>query len=782
MECRDTQQCFDEITAYLKSEPIGFPLLIHTENLACHHNLMARLESDSRLSCLRLSDTCQGDSLPDAERLLERLRAPGNRVLLGFTQYLMLRSGEDLEQYVCQIAGMSVRGHLIVLLYHCKHTLQKWEQRDPRRTRRVIYLPGAASPLPQLVIGGSGLPHTPNSCAGIHALLKRLESLAPDASDRILRIHVRTAYSLALFSRSVYPVIDGNDVFSILTVAHPELAGCERAYGSDAQWSYLYGALREAGSLTAVIAARLGPVSTLPLKLGAVYDEGSEEKIWLLWLGLKLYGAEGESYLRLVLRGSVSSGDFEERLTLALLDVPHTDSAFPELYAARKRLLSDMPENLSLVSLYCQRTGRFEKDAVYYLTDATETEEHEFLRCLSIYKYSEAELLAITEATFPELNKYLQLYRFTPANMRLPEQDAGLRDAFTQYFQEYKLQKVTNRVWSAFLEKVLQYAHEKPYHHLQARSTLAAQLDKKGTELFFFDALGVEYLSYVLAKCQQYDLLPEVSVGVCQLPSITVVNKDFLNYFPNGYKKIDTLDELKHHSQVYDYRHCKEPLHLFRELEIIDRQLRQIRALLGQGKFEKAVIISDHGASRLAVIHDRQNQSAIHLDEKAEHSGRCCPATEDPHIPYAEYTPNGYAVLANYERFKGGRRANVEVHGGASLEEVIVPLIVITRKPGTVEICFVEDHVCLEGRTPAAITVYGNVNFSEPVLVVNVNGTERRYQGKFVGDRRHARFVMEDIKRSKKYMADFYDGSMPMATGLTFVVEKRTRENTRMGI
>ena len=332
------------------------------------------------------------------------------------------------------------------------------------------------------------------------------------------------------------------------------------------------------------------------------------------------------------------------------------------------------------------------------------------------------------------------------------------------------------------MEQVVRYAEERPYNKLQARSTLAAKMDRKGAQLFFFDALGVEYLSYILAKCEQYGLLAEILVGVCQLPSITCENKDFITFFTNGFKKIDALDELKHHSQVFDYQQCKEPLHLFRELEIIDEQLRQIRSRLIQGAFDKAVIISDHGASRLAVISNRQSNSTIQLDEKGKHSGRCCPVSSDPGIPFAAYTPNGYVVLANYDRFKGGRPANVEVHGGATLEEVVVPLITITPRPSAIEITFVEDVIQLKGREPVSVTIFANITFSDPILVVYVNGEERTYHGEFVGDQRHAKFTMEHIKRSKKYSADFYDGSKRLATGLVFTVQKGTKENSALGI
>ena len=60
------------------------------------------------------------------------------------------------------------------------------------------------------------------------------------------------------------------------------------------------------------------------------------------------------------------------------------------------------------------------------------------------------------------------------------------------------------------------------------------------------------------------------------------------------------------------------------------------------------------------------------------------------------------------DRFKGGRKANVEVHGGASLEEVAVPIIEITRKQTNIE-AFILDvykrqvieqcgRLCCEGR------------------------------------------------------------------------------------
>ncbi len=92
-------------------------------------------------------------------------------------------------------------------------------------------------------------------------------------------------------------------------------------------------------------------------------------------------------------------------------------------------------------------------------------------------------------------------------------------------------------------------------------------------------------------------------------------------------------------------------------------------------KCKAFVITSDHGASRLAVIH--KQEEPYNTDTQGLHSGRCCKEPSNVNISYA-ISENGYLVLADYGRFRGSRKANVEVHGGASLEEVLVPVITLT--------------------------------------------------------------------------------------------------------
>ena len=99
-------------------------------------------------------------------------------------------------------------------------------------------------------------------------------------------------------------------------------------------------------------------------------------------------------------------------------------------------------------------------------------------------------------------------------------------------------------------------------------------------------------------------------------------------------------------------------------------------ALVDDNAFEKVVLVADHASSRLCVISG--NENSLEMLEKGIHSGRCCPKDKINGCPESATEENGYWVLANYDSFKGGRKSGLEVHGGASIEEVLVPVIEIS--------------------------------------------------------------------------------------------------------
>lgn len=773
MYCRDVNACFSEINAYCNGTPTGKALLVNTESYDVYQQIRTRLEADITKNCIYISDCCPDEhNLPNLNDAIDTVTKAGCHVLMGLSQAAMLRSAAYMDQLMGILLEKPARGHSVVLLDHCEQYLTKYFTVHPDIQKRVVLTAGNTSVLPRIRVAVNQeecIGYTPYS--GIRRLLAYFERLTDETVISTPEVAVVTSYSPKLFNNALYSVTACDGIYESMLKRYPEIsAGTEEGYGTDEQWKYLAGLLRESGTLSAVADTVFGSAINLQSHISEVIDENNPEKLWVLWLTMKVFGATGNKYLSKVLARSKTVTEFEELIYMELLNYKHDEKDFRQYYTERKRLIDSLPENLMLLDIYCEKIGVFQENAVYYLTDASEKEELAFMQCMALYDYSEEELLRITAAAFPALHSYLQKFSFNVTNTKVPDTDLDLRDILTEYFHKYKIQKLTNRIYTSFMDMVESFATTRPYNKLQARSMVVSKLDKKNSQLFFFDALGVEYLAYIMDRCNQYGLVAEVSVAHCELPSITSKNKEFIHFFPGGANDIKDLDELKHHSQVIDYEQCKVPVHLFKELEIIDAELKKIQSKLKQDYFEKAVIVADHGASRLAVIHE-QETDLLQLEEKGKHSGRCCPAEADPNIPYASYW-DGYSVLANYDRFKGGRKANVEVHGGASLEEVVIPIITLTKKPTDIDICFVNPVITLKGKEPASIIVYSNIPLSKPILIVN----DKPYQGEFCEDSKHARFVMPELKRTKEWTADFYDGDKKLAEGLPFRVKKGTQE------
>jgi len=772
MYCKDIQACFAEINAYCIEKPTGRALLVNTENYDAYQEIRRQLEADSNKICVYVSDCCAEDDLPDMDEVLEKVVGGQDCVLFGYSQAGMLRSAKYIEQMMQIMLEVPVSNHTIIVLDHCEQYVKKYFSLHPDIQKRVVLLNGDVSSIPKV-----HLALTSQECigqrplVGMKHLLAYFEHITNLQVKKNPEITVVTKYSSDLFKNALISVTPIDDIYSSLCKTYSEIsAGTERVNGTEKQWMFLADELSKYSNMSSVANALFGSTVNLSSYISEVIEEADENKYWLLWLCMKLFRSTSNKYLNLVMLHSSTVKDFDEHVYMDLLDISHDNLIFRQCYTERKRLLESLPENLQFIDQYCDKIGVKQGDSVYYLTNLNEKEELALMQCFETYRYSEEEIVKITDGTFPEIHDYLERFVFNITNMKVPVGEEHLRDILTNYFVDYKYQKLINHIKPDFIETVEKFAMERPYNKLQARSTLISKMERKNSQLYFFDALGVEYLGYIQERCEHYGLIAEISIGHCELPSITEKNKEFLNYFPNGVLDIKELDELKHHSQVIDYEQCKLPVHLFRELQIIDEELRKIQSRLKQGKIEKAIIVSDHGASRLAVIYEQENEK-LELEEKGIHSGRCCPVKECPHIPYASYW-DGFAVLANYERFKGGRKANVEVHGGASLEEVLVPIIELTKKPADIDICIVNPVVIIKGKEPASITLYSNIPLRDAKLVVN----DKVYIGEFCEDNRHVKFVMPEMKRTKVYLADFYDSDKKLASDMEFHVQRNTQE------
>lgn len=765
-------ECFDEIQHYCANESIGYSLIVNTENYSTYREIIQRLSADASKHCKYAYDYCFPNGLPNPSVYPNILKQQDDLpiVLIGVSSVLLLLGKEYMQQCLSSIISSSGNKKSIVVLEHCEELLLRKMYVDPRTANRIVMVEGKRSAFPNIkLIGKKEEYFGIKPLDDIQELQKNLIKVEwLDAGDNTT-IPVRTDVGVGLFEHSCYYISASKGPFEVLQNMYIDIRNsCTIDMGTDKQWNWLGQQLQGRACLADYISYYYGSTNGLATYIGkAIYVDGENDN-WLLWLGLKLYGAGNNTYLKTVLSNSQSPEDLEKHIYFDLLDIDCHDQDFKIVYAQRKHLLENLQENMPIVKQYCSQVGQKERNAVYYLTDVSSYEAVELIKCLCTYEYKADELQEILAMSNGKLASYMHKYSFNSTNTKVASKDIAMLDELTDYFEEYKLQKLTNKVHASFVEKVELYANTRPYNKLQPRSLVISHIqgkDKFG--LFFFDALGVEYLAFIQNRCEKMGMVAEISIAHCELPSITCMNKEFLKYF-KGYFKIDELDEMKHHSKDFDYQKVKEPIHLLDELDIIDKELAKIHAQLSLGMIDKALIVSDHGASRLAVIYEHESNSPLELDTKGEHSGRCCPATEDPGIEHAAFE-NNYSILANYDRFKGGRKANVEVHGGATLEEVCVPIISLSMIPEEISYAFVEPVVTYKIGVPVVLVLFCNVPMKSPRIKVN----DKFYDGAFIEDKKHAHFTLLDIKRSKEYTAELYEEDKNLGISLKFTLQRK---------
>lgn len=216
--------------------------------------------------------------------------------------------------------------------------------------------------------------------------------------------------------------------------------------------------------------------------------------------------------------------------------------------------------------------------------------------------YSKDELLGVLKHISSDLYLYLQGYDYK-------------HELLNDYFSDYKYQKVTNKITAEFRELVEKQAVDREYLRiLPARSEKTEAIDMQNTAVYFVDAMGVEYMAYIMSLCREFNLMTYTTLCHCEVPSITSKNKDFVEVFENhggvfipDKNGIKTLDEMKHHgTDNFDFVNNHLPTYLYDELKVIRKVLEEVNSKLQ--KYDRVVLISDHGASRLSVISGQENK------------------------------------------------------------------------------------------------------------------------------------------------------------------------------
>jgi len=738
------EDCIQRIDRYLHSDDC-YSRFVNVQNISDMKYIQNHFSVENHIF-LSVSAYANKDENIETERLLhELITKTGNIFITALTSQLKLQGEKELREMLLNLAEKTVSGHIVILCYQCEKYLNF---KDSKLNRLVYMVEGSLSYPPEIVfiMPEIAVDSKIDFIDGIHNLGEAIEKA--DGGT----IYVKTKKHRQNYPESLLYLKEESNAFQVLCHLDSATNHLSVEWGTETQWNYALDRMHQTGSWGAVLEKTFGTALKLNLVANQWKSLDSNQK-WLYFIGLKLNGAGENRCLNEAVKKSDSCSQMLRNIYRNILVKNHTDKDFPARYAERKKLISDFGVSEEEISDYLQVLKIKEGKALYYLTDLSRQEKETVFELLDQYaeSFDRKEIMQILSYVYPDLYDYLQTYQFR-------------NELLNQYFQDYKYQKVINKIFPEFLKIVEEQAKKREYNRLPSRSEKLESLNKNGARLYFVDALGVEYLSFIMAKCRTMHLMADISVCRCELPSITSQNKEFLEAFENIAPDIKRLDGIKHHGEEsFDYRTTKLPVHLIRELEIITDVLKDIHNRIVNHSIERAYIISDHGASRLAVIHESECQ--WEMASKGEHSGRCCPVSEaDVRSEYAA-RENDFWILANYDRFKGGRKMGVEVHGGASLEEVVIPIIELTAVPEKIEIQIVENPITVSYRKKAEIKLFSKTRLCHVTACVN----EREYNAE-----PHGNFYlvkMPDIKKAGIYHMTVFSNQNQIAE-LEFIVKK----------
>lgn len=252
-----------------------------------------------------------------------------------------------------------------------------------------------------------------------------------------------------------------------------------------------------------------------------------------------------------------------------------------------------------------------------------------------------------------------------------------------EYFREYRQLKMTGRVTQEFYKKAQQVD---PPSSVQSRKAIVQRYAQYNEcALLVVDAMGAEWIPMLVALARQRNIgLDSVAVGNADLPTSTIFNNinwpDAARRLPN----VKRFDNIAHNgAEAHEARSPEE--NLAAALEVIGGEVLP-RVAEGLTRFERVLVTADHGSSRLAVLAwQAEPRLARTLDcevgeEVADWRYRER-AVQGGCLPELEETLDGnYWVVRGYDRLpkKGGGKG-FEFHGGATLEERLVPVVIFSR-------------------------------------------------------------------------------------------------------
>ena len=428
-----------------------------------------------------------------------------------------------------------------------------------------------------------------------------------------------------------------------------------------------------------------------------------------------------ESYLCHCMTLSRTEAELQEHIMLDVFTLMREHPAWVE---ESRVIISGM--NLKMEESYFQRLDgipEFE-DRLPFLSGTSKTERIYLLHMAGLWMRQNPEEVKDNPSI---KEKYPQLMAYINGKA------GGMNEDIQEYFTRYKSYKLSNTLPE---DETLYFAGAAT-DQCDYRYTALSNYVDDDCVVLWGDALGAEWLSllsWALEKKQNVRITHS-SIAQATLPTETCFNDQWTR-MSVPYEKKDKLDKLAHKGIVDDpdYYACVEE-----QIEFVSQTLPgYIDTLLE--KYHRVIVTGDHGTSRLAArfFHKREGMP-VPTGAKVCSHGRYCEADQNSTVVDANVIDcksvggDRYFVYSNYDHFKisgfaaGAEDDNAiygEIHGGATPEEVLVPVIVIdSREEKPLSAGWEKEVVKISKRAVRPVIIFNRPVQNIQVKIDTVTGT-----------------------------------------------------------
>lgn len=529
----------------------------------------------------------------------------------------------------------------------------------------------------------------------------------------ILHTNMAVNYEDIVFSDNVEVIVNA---YGLLR-HHGLPAILTEEMGDELKWEKMLNVFVENSTLDSKFSQALR-VSKYNDNLFKSWSNYSSYEKWLLWLWARLHSTN--EYLTNVLQHDKNSELFEKDIIKNIRDYIDS-SSFGILYAQRKKIIVDMTIKLNFDDIQNYFSTLCAKDVVRCMTDSSKEE-----RINTLLKVCELDDYNILQNAYPLLYNYLG--------------KSIMDDEYLEnYFDLYKMSKVKNLADHQLLEMVKENGNNGCIHiwKLESRNYIVNKIYDTNSTVFFVDAFGAEYVSAFNSCFEENEYNIDSYYGHCNLPAVTEHNNDFYKD-KNHMEPYYDLDHWKHSK-------CTFPESLEMELHHIEKIAAIVKKQLDIGKYSKVILAADHGTSRFVFTNKGKSHQANESATIYKY-GRYC---KDSISKYDDIEgcihQDDYWIFANYDKFIQKGAPVCEVHGGASIEEMVVPVLVISKATSSnvterIEIIVLNPEINLSIDKKITVEFKVSIQFTE--LYVSVSG--ERYDCNYDGNKYYFEQIITD--------------------------------------